>query len=424
MSLESADFVSGLDQSNPVVGDLASQGDDHLRLLKAVLKATFPGATKAFRFPNSAAEAATTVNVSFPDDQNKLFPVSASGAARTVNLPDPTAGSTVHEDGFDLMVIKTDSSVNAVTIDGNGSQTINGALTLSLTTQWSFAYLIWAGTDNEWYALVGNMNALTTLLINAATELEDPAVADELPIYDASTTTNKKITLTNFFKVIALLTELTGTGAVAIDDLMLISDTNASAAAKRVTIQTLFDALNQLTAETTLDLTADYLMFYDASANLTRKLLLGAFIPARNYAEYTSSASLSGSIPIDNSIPQSNEGDQLASAAITLKKATNRVRVRFTGNLHFTSDSQQIVVALFNDQSANSINASVQVPGDQVGEVAMDEMVAMEVEHAPGSVGPLTYQVRSGSSSGTYSWNSAGLSTCQRATLVIEEVIV
>lgn len=154
MSLESANYVSDLDSSNPDGTDLTSQGDDHIRLLKAALKATFPGASKAFRFPNCAVEATSSVSVSFPADQNKLIAVSALAAARTVSLPDPASGGTVNEDGFSVIVVKTDTSVNAVTIDGSGSQTINGALTLALTEPFQIAVLTWSKLDVEWYATV------------------------------------------------------------------------------------------------------------------------------------------------------------------------------------------------------------------------------------------------------------------------------
>ena len=44
MPLETATTISELFASYPLGGDVASQGDDHLRLLKAVLKSQFPGA--------------------------------------------------------------------------------------------------------------------------------------------------------------------------------------------------------------------------------------------------------------------------------------------------------------------------------------------------------------------------------------------
>jgi hypothetical protein len=42
MPLETASYISDLQPSYPVSSDLVGQADDHIRLLKAVLKATFP----------------------------------------------------------------------------------------------------------------------------------------------------------------------------------------------------------------------------------------------------------------------------------------------------------------------------------------------------------------------------------------------
>jgi len=42
MALETADFIDELDENNPPFNDPARQGDDHVRLVKHVLKTTFP----------------------------------------------------------------------------------------------------------------------------------------------------------------------------------------------------------------------------------------------------------------------------------------------------------------------------------------------------------------------------------------------
>lgn len=42
MALETAQFINGLNQSNPSGADRLHQGDDHIRLVKSVLKNTFP----------------------------------------------------------------------------------------------------------------------------------------------------------------------------------------------------------------------------------------------------------------------------------------------------------------------------------------------------------------------------------------------
>lgn len=47
MGLESATYISDLVSTNPASGDAKSQGDDHIRLVKATVKATFPNVSGA-----------------------------------------------------------------------------------------------------------------------------------------------------------------------------------------------------------------------------------------------------------------------------------------------------------------------------------------------------------------------------------------
>lgn len=47
MALESATYVAGLNTANPTAADPIAEGDNHIRLIKAVLKNTFPNLTAA-----------------------------------------------------------------------------------------------------------------------------------------------------------------------------------------------------------------------------------------------------------------------------------------------------------------------------------------------------------------------------------------
>lgn len=47
MTIESATYISDLNAALPASGDVKSEGDDHIRLLKTVAKATFPNVTGA-----------------------------------------------------------------------------------------------------------------------------------------------------------------------------------------------------------------------------------------------------------------------------------------------------------------------------------------------------------------------------------------
>ena len=62
MSLESASFISGLVSANPPGTDAISQGDDHIRLIKTVLKASLPNADAAINGIHTGASAPSSTS--------------------------------------------------------------------------------------------------------------------------------------------------------------------------------------------------------------------------------------------------------------------------------------------------------------------------------------------------------------------------
>lgn len=59
MGLESATFINGLVDTNPTASDNTNQGDNHIRLIKSTLKATFPGITGAVTVTHSDINSVT-----------------------------------------------------------------------------------------------------------------------------------------------------------------------------------------------------------------------------------------------------------------------------------------------------------------------------------------------------------------------------
>ena len=80
-------------------------------------------------------------------DDGKTFEVDASGGAKTGSLPALGAA----DDGFTVTVIKTDASANAVTVSGDGTDTINGAADWKLKDPYEAVILKWTGT--AWLAI-------------------------------------------------------------------------------------------------------------------------------------------------------------------------------------------------------------------------------------------------------------------------------
>ena len=57
MALESGTYIDSLDAANPATTDGLSQADDHMRLIKATIKATFPNLTGAVTLTQSEINA-------------------------------------------------------------------------------------------------------------------------------------------------------------------------------------------------------------------------------------------------------------------------------------------------------------------------------------------------------------------------------
>lgn len=94
--------------------------------------------------------------------------VDATTGAFTVNLP-----SAVGIRGRRFTVVKVDASANAVTVDALGAQTINGALTLALSTQWSGVTLESDGAN--WVAATsGSSGGAVTQGIKTITVADTP----------------------------------------------------------------------------------------------------------------------------------------------------------------------------------------------------------------------------------------------------------
>lgn len=125
----------------------------HLRRIPAYGQRAFPGVGPLFLddrlnwsspfFSVSAASVSATGPVS---GSGFILMVDASGGAVTVQLP-----AVASSFGRLLIIKKTDASVNAVTVDPNGAETIDGAASFSLPTQHDVVVIVCFTT--EWKIL-------------------------------------------------------------------------------------------------------------------------------------------------------------------------------------------------------------------------------------------------------------------------------
>jgi hypothetical protein len=141
------------------------------------------------------------------------------------------------------------------------------------------------------------------------------------------------------------------------------------------------------------------------------------------YSAYATCTSLSTTIPYDDTIPQNTEGTLILTAALVVKSATNRVRVRFQGPAGLNGGAgDSICIALFRNSTANALAANFFRLPDGNGTYA----TALEFEDVPGAATTQTYNIRVGANVQAVSMNGpaatrrgGGTSVC---TLVLEEI--
>lgn len=80
-------------------------------------------------------------------DFGKTILANAAGAAFTLTLPDLGSDDV----GYWVIIKKSDSSSNAATIDGDGSDTIDGAANVALSAQYDGGMFVWSGS--AWYII-------------------------------------------------------------------------------------------------------------------------------------------------------------------------------------------------------------------------------------------------------------------------------
>jgi len=90
MGLETGTYISDLNSSNPVAGDPVNEGDDHLRLIKTTVKASFPSVSGA-----------------------------VSSTHTELNLLDGVTANTTELNYVDITTLGTAQASKAVTTDAN-----------------------------------------------------------------------------------------------------------------------------------------------------------------------------------------------------------------------------------------------------------------------------------------------------------------
>jgi len=126
MALESGTYISQLNSSNPTTSDDVAEGDDHLRLIKAVLKNQFSGLTGTTAISSSEAE---------------------------LNILDGVTATAAELNYLDVTTLGTSADSKALT-QASGAVTIAADVTISGTTP--LLTIGDAGTEDTMLVFDGN----------------------------------------------------------------------------------------------------------------------------------------------------------------------------------------------------------------------------------------------------------------------------
>lgn len=184
MGLETGTYISDLVSTNPVSGDPKSQGDDHIRLLKSTIKATFPN-----------VNAAVT-----PTDEELNFVDGVTSNIQTqLDLKAPLASPVFTGTPESTTPAEGDNSTKIATT----AFVVNAALTSSLPGQTGNAgkVIMTDGSTADWEStldtsilvpLVGTDFATTT----GTQTLSNKTITDPIIVDDADPTKEAAINLT------------------------------------------------------------------------------------------------------------------------------------------------------------------------------------------------------------------------------------
>lgn len=142
MALETASFIDGLNSSNPAATDALAQADDHLRLIKAAIKATFPNITGAVTLTQAQINALADT-VPAPQGTKMLFRQSTApnswvkdtsddnAAIRVVSGSVGSGGSAGFTNAFNTAFTISGTTGGSGTLSTSASTT--GSTTLSVS---------------------------------------------------------------------------------------------------------------------------------------------------------------------------------------------------------------------------------------------------------------------------------------------------
>jgi len=165
MALESATYIDGLVATNPVSTDPLSSADDHMRLIKATLKNTFPNITGAITADHSEINTLDGYTGTTADF-NYLVTLNATGVTDTEYsyLSGATSNLQAQISGISTSLVNDPTPTLGADLDTDGNAITFGSWTISID-----------GSNNLSFAYAGDVKLVMTAA--GALQVEDDITA-------------------------------------------------------------------------------------------------------------------------------------------------------------------------------------------------------------------------------------------------------
>lgn len=124
--------------------------------------------------------------------------------------------------------------------------------------------------------------------------------------------------------------------------------------------------------------------------------LPGAVVQQAYLSNGTLATATATILPNDNTIPQSNEGDQFMQLAITPSSCANALLVTANGHFANTVAAGRIIAALFQDSNVNALAVTVAQPGT----VSIAVKASIDYQLQAGTLAATTFKLRAGNQTG------------------------
>lgn len=150
----------------------------------------------------------------------------------------------------------------------------------------------------------------------------------------------------------------------------------------------------------------------DGSGNLSFSTIAGGKLLQEQYTTYTTYSSHTTALPLDDTIPQNTEGEEIMTASITPDDTSNILII--DALVYATSSVDRGGIALFQDSTASALACGFNTFDDST---APNQLV-LTYRMTAGTTSATTFKIRVGSNSGTLYANGSSSSRLGGGTLI------